>query len=94
MTTERRLKWNEYNRKRFSEIPLVRKKHNCRNRTKRLMMIRNFDYRNQVCEVKGCEEHGVIHHWDYNECLDISFLCKEHHLQAHRGIELNLLRHF
>jgi len=94
MTTERKLKWNEYNRKRFSEIPLVRKKHACRNQTKRLMKSRNFDYTNKLCDVIGCQEHGVIHHWDYNECLDISFLCKEHHLAVHRGEDVNCLRHF
>lgn len=89
-----REKFNDYRKRHWADSSLVRLKQNCRHKTKLKFKSRNKDYKNQVCEVNGCNEHGVIHHWDYNECLDISFLCKEHHLQAHQGVELNLLRHF
>ena len=32
-----------------------------------------------------CENLGEKHHLDYNKPLDVIFLCREHHVQVHKG---------
>lgn len=89
-----RSKMNEYNKKRYSENELVRYKQAARRKTTSRFINRKIDLSKKICEVNGCNEHGVIHHCNYDEPMDISFVCKQHHLQIHRGVELYILRHF
>jgi hypothetical protein len=89
-----REKCNEYLRKRYINEPSMRIKNDVRRLTKRKLIKYGHILEEEVCEVKGCSEHGVIHHWDYNNPLDFTFLCKKHHLAVHRGEDVDCLRHF
>jgi len=85
---------NKYQQKYYSENKKARKKQTTRCLTRKKFINRGIDLSKKICEVNGCNKHGVIHHWNYEEKMDITFLCKEHHLQVHKGIKLDIFRHF
>lgn len=45
--------------------------------------IRNGSLVRQKCEIKGCERWGESHHEDYSKPLEVRWLCKQHHNEAH-----------
>jgi hypothetical protein len=36
------------------------------------------------CEVKGCQNRSEAHHDDYSQPLQVRWLCRAHHKEAHR----------
>ena len=85
---------NIYLRERWRGNELVRKKQNCRHVTI-LKFKRRGGIENKICQTNGCEEKAIIHHWDYDNPLDISFVCPKHHLEIHTGsTPEGIFRHF
>lgn len=37
----------------------------------------------ELCEVKGCNSVGVMHHEDYDKPLEVNWLCASHHGEFH-----------
>jgi len=87
--------YNAYRRNHYKTDPEFRRKQAVRHLTQSRFYNRKIDLSKKVCQVPNCEEHGLIHHWDYNEPMDISFICKKHHLEIHSGnIPEGIIRHF
>ncbi len=48
--------------------------------------IRDGKINRQSCEIRGCEGLPEAHHDDYNEPLNVRWLCFKHHREHHRTI--------
>jgi hypothetical protein len=64
-----------------THVPLWRKKRIIRSKTKQ--MVNKGEIKKENCEVCGSSE-SEIHHLDYDNALDIKWLCKIHHREIHR----------
>lgn len=40
------------------------------------------------CSVDGCDNIGEKHHGDYNEPLNVVYLCRKHHMELHYGSDI------
>ena len=90
-----REKINIYKKQRWKNNPSAREKQNCRHKTILYLKRRGYITGSRECQADGCPEVGVIHHWDYSNCFDISFVCPKHHADIHAGIiPAGIFRHF
>jgi len=92
---DNREKFNIYKKKLWAQSSDTRKKQNCRHLTILALKRHGYISGNRLCQAENCNNIGVIHHWDYDNYLDISFVCSEHHAKIHSGIIPNgIFRHF
>lgn len=63
----------------------------CRSKTKWYLISIGIIYKKRKCQVYGCKNYSAhIHHWDYNNHLDFSLVCEQHHLLVHNSDEETL----
>lgn len=83
--------WNELKQsKEYRDyiVPLRRKKHNARKLVAYYVRTGRID--KEPCEYADCTETKVeAHHADYNMPLDVIWLCRAHHMELHKHIEIN-----
>ncbi len=76
---------NEYRRrfdKKHSDLsPAARKRANCRAYAN--TYLRRGKITKQPCGVCGAKRHIEMHHEDYDQPLDIIWLCRKHHKEFH-----------
>jgi len=46
--------------------------------------VRDGKLKKQVCKIKDCDCMGQMHHEDYSKPLEVTWLCREHHM-IHEG---------
>ena len=69
-------------RKYSQKNPLKRKAYNYLNGAVRFRKIKR-----QPCEICGSATRIHGHHEDYSKPLDVIWLCHQHHVELHRGVE-------
>jgi len=80
------------NRKRHSELsPEQRAKANARSYLN--IYIRRGKIKKGVCEVCASKK-AEAHHEDYSKPLVVKWLCRKHHLEHHKNLELNEAKNF
>lgn len=68
---------------------LKRKKNRTRSQTKAL--IRTGALARRPCAVCGEWRHLHVHHWDYDDPTDISWLCPEHHQEVESMMRMGVV---
>lgn len=74
--------YSRANRKRHSQLSEEdRKRANCRSYLN--VYIRRGTIKKGVCEICGSDYKIEAHHEDYNKPLEVTWLCRNHHLEKH-----------
>lgn len=74
-------------RKKHAELtPIQKKKANCRSYAN--VYQRRGWLKRQPCIIRGCRALAEKHHWNYDKSLEVTWICKAHHLWLHNLVNM------